>query len=175
MKWIHHFTLQLLHSCRSQTTLNCLRHANVYIMLYSITLKEKERRTGGKNKKHAIIELCGADVEGGRSQTDKFSTCVSVTLTFTVVCWVLLLLIIRAQYLFLRLCRPCQLRWRWRRRRGRGRGTNRGFLLGFRPVNTTLKQNLANLTCIAWFLCFELWLTRTTVDWALREDDSFQS
>ncbi|TNN75976.1 hypothetical protein EYF80_013739 [Liparis tanakae] len=61
----------------------------------------------------------------------------SFALTFAVVRGVLLLLIVGAKDLLLRLRGPCRLRGGRRERRGR-RGTHRRFLLGLRPVNTTV-------------------------------------
>lgn len=58
-----------------------------------------------------------------------------ISMTFAVVCGVLLLLIVGAQDLLLRLWGPCRLRGRRRGRRGR-RGSHRGFLLGLRPIKT---------------------------------------
>lgn len=56
-------------------------------------------------------------------------------LTFAIVCWVLLLLIVGAQDLLLRLWGPCRLGGRWRGRWGR-RCDHWGFLLGLRPGKT---------------------------------------
>lgn len=59
----------------------------------------------------------------------------NLLLTFAVVCWVLLLLIVGAQDLLLWLWGPSRLGGRWRGRRGR-RYAHWGFLLGLRPGKT---------------------------------------